>query len=328
MIVDIHGHIVPPAMLKKFPIPPSLADVEGMIDGKARLGIGLSIVGNPTGGTSMLRLRWPASFLQYIGSRGRMAAFHDWLIEMVAKHPGRLKALAYANPFDSEQRLGELQRRVKTGGFVGFIINSSVRGRYLDSERVEPFFAMAAEMNLPVFVHPPADPAAGERLRDPHLLEQVGRFCDVTASLAILVFSGLLAKHPNLRVIAPFSGGAISLLPGRLDSLWKYGAFSQRPNRIGERGGAGALPQTPSTYFRGIHVDTASYGAPTLLANLQVLGADHILFGTDFPPSPVPLSESIDMIKQLPIAEEDKQKIFSGNARRLFKLDDKAIAPL
>ena len=40
--------------------------------------------------------------------------------------------------------LAEIQQRVKAGGFLGFIINSSVRGQYLDSERAEPFFAMAA----------------------------------------------------------------------------------------------------------------------------------------------------------------------------------------
>jgi predicted TIM-barrel fold metal-dependent hydrolase len=328
MIIDIHGHIVPPELLKRYPIPASLADVDGMIEAKARLGIGLTIIGSPVGGTSMVRLPWPGSFLQHLGSRGRLAAMHDWMIETVAKHPGRLKALAYANPFDSEQQLGELQSRVRTGGFVGFIINSSVRGQYFDSPRVEPFFAMAAEMDLPVFLHPPAAPAAGERLRDPGLLEQVGRFCDVTASLAILIFSGILAKHPNLRIIAPFSGGAISLLQGRLDTLRQYGVFSKEASRGAADGGARALPENPSAYFRCIHVDTVSYGMPTLLANLQVLGADHILFGTDFPPAPVPLTESIDMIKQLPISDDDKQKIFSGNARRLFKLDDAAIAPL
>src|SRR5207245_1583586 len=154
------------------------------------LGIQLTIVGNPTGGgSSMIRLRWPASFLQYIGSRGRIVAFHDWLVETVAKYPGRLKAYAFANPFDSDKHLAETQRRVKAGGFVGLIVNSSVRGKYLDSAEAEPFFAMAAELDLPVFLHPPADPAAGERIGDPRLLEQVGRYCDVTASLATLVFA-------------------------------------------------------------------------------------------------------------------------------------------
>jgi aminocarboxymuconate-semialdehyde decarboxylase len=338
VIIDIHGHIVPADLIKKFPIPPSLADVEGMIEAKARLGIGLTIVGNPTGGgSSMIRLRWPASFLQYIGSRGRIAAFHDWLGETVAKHPGRLKAYHFANPFDSDRQLAETQRRAKAGGFVGLMVNTSVRGKYLDAASAEPFFAMAAELDLPVFLHPPADPAAGERLSDLRMLEQVGRYCDVTASLATLVFSGRLEKYPNLQIIAPFSGGAISLLQGRLDTAWKLGSFGKGPDAQppgsgvqgpGGDGAGGALQREPSTYLRRIHVDTVSYSVPTLLANLQLMGPDHILFGTDVPPSPTPLQDLIDMINQLPIPDEARQNIFSGNARRLFKLDDKAIAPL
>jgi aminocarboxymuconate-semialdehyde decarboxylase len=336
MIIDVHGHIVPPDFVKRFPIPPSLGDVEGMIEAKARLGVGLTIVGNPTGGgSSMTRLRWPASVLQYLGSRGRIAAYHNWLAETVAKHPGRLKAYHYANPFDSDRQLAETQRRVQAGGFVGLMVNTSVRGKYLDAASAEPFFAMAAELDLPVFLHPPADPAAGERLHDPRLLEQVGRYCDVTASLATLVFSGRLARYPGLRIIAPFSGGAISLLQGRLDAAWQLGSFanvSARPTR-GRANGTGANPasvaiadgpltQKPGTYLRHIYVDTVSYSVPTLLANLQMMGPGHLLFGTDSPPSPVPLQESIDMINQLPLSDEDRQKIFSSNARRLFKLGD------
>jgi predicted TIM-barrel fold metal-dependent hydrolase len=333
MIIDIHGHIVPPDFVKKFPIPSSLADVDGMIEAKARLGIGLTIVGNPTGGISWVRLAWPGSVFQYLGSRARNAAFHDWLVETVAKHPGRLKAYAFANPFDSDKHLEETQRRVKAGGFVGLIVNTSVRGKYFDSAQVEPFFAMAAELDLPIFLHPPANPAAGERLNDSRLLEQVGRFCDVTACLATLVFGGWLEKYPNLEIIAPFSGGAISQLQGRLDTVWKLGAFLTAPAGASKGDGNGSaatveLPKEPSVYLRRINVDTVCYGLPTLLANLQMMGPDHILFGTDFPPAPVSLAESIDLIKRLPISEEDRQKIFHGNARRLFKLDDKTIAPL
>ena len=60
------------------------------------------------------------------------------------------------------------------------------------------------------------------------------------------------------------------------------------------------------------------------MANIQTLGADHVLFGTDSPPLATPLQELIERIRQLPISDEDKQKILGQNAQRLFRLDDAA----
>ena len=79
--------------------------------------------------------------------------------------------------------------------------------------------------------------------------------------------------------------------------------------------------QRPSTYVKQIYVDTACYSVPAMMANLDTLGADHILFGTDSPPLASPLQGQIDLVRNLPIPEEDKAKILGGNARRLFKLD-------
>src|SRR5262249_26096255 len=82
------------------------------------------------------------------------------------------------------------------------------------------------------------------------------------------------------------------------------------------------ITQPPSTYIKRMFVDTASFSVPALMANIQTLGADHVLFGTDSPPLATPLPEIIDLIKNLPIPEGDRQKIFTDNAKRLFKLGD------
>ena len=46
-----------------------------------------------------------------------------------------------------------------------------------------------------------------------------------------------------------------------------------------------------------------------------------MLFGTDSPPLATPLPEAIAMVDSLPISDEDRENVFAGNARRLFKLD-------
>ncbi len=47
VIVDIHGHITHPELFKKYPMPPALADIDGMLDRKSEAGIGLTVVGKP-----------------------------------------------------------------------------------------------------------------------------------------------------------------------------------------------------------------------------------------------------------------------------------------
>jgi aminocarboxymuconate-semialdehyde decarboxylase len=331
MIIDIHGHITSPALFKRFPMPPSLADIDGMIERKAQLGIDLTIIGSPVGEGTMMKV---PGLNNYDQTPEQLRSFHDFLAETVAKHPQRLRAYAYTNPFGGEKLLTQTADMVKKAEFVGLIINTSVQGEYLDSEAADPFFAMAAELDVPIFLHPPAEPVGSGSFRDFRLVEQVGRFCDMTASLASLIFSGRLEKYPNLKFVGATGGGAISLLPSRLDLAyqprhWQSGegqapAASAGPAR--PPGGAmiqsfeNKISKKPSTYLKSVYVDTACQSFPLLSANLEMVGADHILFGTDSPPLVTPLGECIDLINRLPIPDGDKQKIFSGNAKRLFRL--------
>ena len=94
-------------------------------------------------------------------------------------------------------------------------------GEYLDSPRADQFFAMAAELGKPIFLHPPAEPVGSDSIEDFRLVEQVGRFMDVTVGLATLVFAGRLEQYPDLEIIAATAGGAISLLAGRMDQAYQ-----------------------------------------------------------------------------------------------------------
>lgn len=82
------------------------------------------------------------------------------------------------------------------------------------------------------------------------------------------------------------------------------------------------ITQPPSTFLQRVYVDTANFNVPNQLANLQVMGAEHMMFGSDSPPLATPLQAAIDLVNGLPISDEEKQRIFSGNARRLFRLGD------
>src|SRR5436190_10999129 len=235
MIIDLHAHIARPELLKKYPMPPALGDIEGMIEQKARAGIDLTIVGSPVGFGTMMPVPGLDNYAQPLD---QLKSFHGWLADTVRKHAGRLKAYAYTNPFGGDEMLELTAKTVKEGGFVGLIVNTSVRGEYLDSERADPFFAMAAELDVPIFLHPPAEPVGRQSLQDFRLVEQVGRWCDVTVSLATLAFGGPMEKYPNLQFIGATAGGAISLLSYRLDLAYQPRHY--QAGRVGQ--GAGGPP--------------------------------------------------------------------------------------
>jgi aminocarboxymuconate-semialdehyde decarboxylase len=338
MIIDIHGHITSPALFKRFPMPPALADIDGMIEQKLKAGIGLTIVGSPVGEGTMMKVPGLDNYAQ---PPEQLKAFHGWLAQTVAKHPKHLRAYVYTNPFGGDAILQQTAQTVKEAGFVGLIVNTSVKGQYLDADGADSFFAMAAELDVPILLHPPAEPVGTSSLSDYRLVEQVARFNDVTTSMATLAFSGRLEKYPNLKIIGVTGGGSLGLLPNRLDTAFQPKHWGAKPGQGAGGPPAGGPPpggppaggppiqqyqnkisQPPSTYIKRMYVDTASYSVGALLANLQTFGADHMLFGTDSPPLVTPLPEVLGFIQNLPISDEDRQKIFTGNAKRLFKLGD------
>jgi aminocarboxymuconate-semialdehyde decarboxylase len=81
------------------------------------------------------------------------------------------------------------------------------------------------------------------------------------------------------------------------------------------------LSRSPSDYLRNVYVDTASMNRELQLANLEFMGPERMLFGTDSPPLATPLPEAIAIVDSLPISDEDRENVLAGNARRLFKLD-------
>jgi aminocarboxymuconate-semialdehyde decarboxylase len=338
MIIDVHGHITSPKLFKRFPMPPALADIEGMIQQKLDVGIEMTLVGSPVGEGTMMKVPGLDNYAQ---PADQLKGFHEWLADECRKHAAHLKAYVYTNPFD-ESLLDQTAATAGQEEFVGLIVNTSVKGEYLDSPKADAFFALAAQLDMPVFLHPPAEPVGAASFQDYRLVEQVARFNDVTASLAALVFGGRLEKYPQLKLLGATGGGCIALLPERLDVAFQPRHWGKKPDGPGgpasggpPPGGAGRpggppagmiqqfenrITRPPGTYIRQLYVDTASMSPGALAANLQVLGVEHVMFGTDSPPLATPLAELLQRIDALAISTQEKQQILSGNARRLFKL--------
>ena len=322
MIVDVHAHIAHPDLLARFPMPPSLGDVDGMIEAKAAAGIDLTIVGSPTGAATMVPVRGVDTFRQ---PADKLRAFHDWLAGTVRERSEHLRAYAWCSAFASDRELAEAADTVRAGGFVGIMANTSVQGEYLDSPRADGFFAMVEELGVPVLLHPGTEPAACHGVRDYGLVEMAGRYCDVTMGLAAIVLSGRLERHPGVRIIGASGGGALALLARRLDLAWKPRHWDSASGPARRAAGAppglhaaprGSIP--PSELVRWLYVDTTADGSTPVAMDLDVFGTDHVLFGTDSPPLPVALTDAVKSLEHLD--DSDRDAVLGGNAARVFSL--------
>ncbi|HEX2385207.1 MAG TPA: amidohydrolase family protein, partial [Candidatus Binatia bacterium] len=241
--------------------------------------------------------------------------FNEFAAEATTKHPGRLLGLASSVAFGDDRMLKETERAVREYGLKGIMVNSSVDGEYLDSPRATPFFELVTELDVPLFVHPPRVTIGAEKMEIFRLPEMLGRPFDTTLSLTRFILTGGLEKFPDLKIVAAHVGGALPMLPGRLGfgyELRKDTSFGPWEPDI--------LTKPPADYIGQIYMDTVSLHTPAVMCAVETVGVDHVVFGSDYPPVPIALKRSVDVIEDLALPDEDKQKIFGGNAAKLLGL--------
>jgi predicted TIM-barrel fold metal-dependent hydrolase len=230
---------------------------------------------------------------------------HDALAEFIGRRPDRFWGIATLGFHVMEASLRELDRAVKVLGFKGVQLFSNIRGKGLDDPFLHPLYARCQELELPIFLHPtvPVMEAAGA---DYHMNAMVGVLFDTTLAALRLILSGTLEKFPRLAFVLPHVGSTIPYLQGRIDHL--SGALP---------GGRQHIRKAPSEYFQRFCVDSVSSFQPAIDYCYRLVGADRILFGTDYPWVPVELSDGL--VAGMPISKNEKEKIYSGNALRLLR---------
>ncbi len=75
-----------------------------------------------------------------------------------------------------------------------------------------------------------------------------------------------------------------------------------------------------SSYIRRLYMDTMSFHPPAVMCAVETVGVEHVVFGSDFPPVPIPLERSVDVVHRLSLDEPDKARILTGNAMQLLGL--------
>ncbi|MFZ5778944.1 MAG: amidohydrolase family protein [Pseudomonadota bacterium] len=243
----------------------------------------------------------------------RLAAeSNDALVAAIRAHPTRLAGLVAVAPQDPAAAAREIERGKKLG-LCGVIINSHTKGDYLDLPRYRPILEAAEALDMPIYLHPrePAPSMVAPYL-DYGLYFATWGFSAETGLHAMrLIMSGAFDRYPGLRIVLGHMGEGIPYWLQRIDNRYalqvKIGATAK-------------LPRRPSEYFLDNFVITTAgvTSMPALRLSLDELGADRIMFAADFPYEND--AEAVRFMDEATVTEEERSKIYQGNALRIFKL--------
>jgi predicted TIM-barrel fold metal-dependent hydrolase len=245
---------------------------------------------------------------------------NDFLAEEVAKRPDRFQGLAALPMQDPDLATRELQRCVKDLGFVGSLVNGFSQAGdpnvpiYYDLKQYWPFWAENEKLDVPFYLHPRNPLPQDSRIYEGHpwLLGPTWAFGQETAVHALrLMASGLFDAHPNLKIVLGHMGEGLPYSMWRIDN--RNGWTLHLPHKYPAK-------KKLSEYFHSNFWLTTSgnFRTQTLIDAILEIGADHILFSTDWP------FENIDhaaiWFDAASISENDRLKIGRTNCIDLFKL--------
>lgn len=198
---------------------------------------------------------------------------NDGLAEDIGSAPAALRFLGMATlPMQApEAAARELERCVRSHGFRGAMICTNVAGENLDLPRFDPFWRQAQELGVPIILHP-FGVAIAERVPRYYLENAVGNPTDTTIAATSLIFGGVLDRFPDLQVVLVHGGGFLPYQWGRFDQARRV-----RPETAVHEA---ALPHD---YLRRFFYDTILFSPGALRYLIDVVGADRVVIGTDYP---------------------------------------------
>jgi aminocarboxymuconate-semialdehyde decarboxylase len=231
---------------------------------------------------------------------------NEGIAEYVARSPDRFVGLGTVAMPDGREAAAELERAVYSLGLKGVQILTNVAGRELSDPEFAPFWAKAEALGALIVIHPNGF-TDGKRLTNFYFNNVIGNPLETTLALHNLIFNGVLARYPNLKLLAVHGGGYLGAYSGRIDHAW------------GARTDCRAdLPQPPTHYLKKVFVDGIVFTPHQLAGLINMFGADHVLIGTDYP---FDMAES-DPLGHLASVEtldtEAVEAIAGGNARTLL----------
>jgi aminocarboxymuconate-semialdehyde decarboxylase len=276
-----------------FGVTPAMTDVAQRIEDMDRAGIDVEVVSLST----------PNVFFADAAHQPAVARMiNDSYAELIAQHPRRFNGFA-SIPMDApDEALIELHRAIDDLRLNGVILLSNIGGKALTSPEYRSFFEEANRMKLCIFLHPMI-PANSEAFREYVLGPIIGFPFDTSLAVARMCYDGMFEQLPDIRWIIGHLGGAIPYLMERMDNGFRD--FAECRVKI---------DKLPSVYLKRLYYDTVSFSPYTLKMVRDMVGADHMVMGSDYPHLLGSIDRAVPSIEGLAIENQEKEKIYSGTA--------------
>ena len=252
---------------------------------------------------------------------------NNFLFEAVRRRPDRFAAFATLPTPDPEAAADELYRCVRELGFVGVMLFPRTGPNMLDHSSFRPIFECAAELEVPVYIHPGIPPAAvreacygGFDFATNLMLSTGGWGWHAEAGLAALrlILAGTFDRHPSLQIVLGHWGEMLVSFADRADALSSTSTHLER--------------RVLDYVTENVYVTAGGVFSHRMLRQaLDLLGPDRLMFAVDDPfnstvgsahqnllgPDPV-YSNARAFIDAAPMTAEDKSKLAHLNAERLL----------
>lgn len=305
-IIDFHNHFIGPKFTMTATgnatgpaadlLRRNMTDEGALTESIGEAGIAARVINTPT------------AFLQDKDGNvppGTHQKINDGLAELQSRHKGRLYAMATVDAFGGEPSAKELQRAVTQLGLRAVFVESGSRGLLLDASEARPTLQAAAELSVPVFVHPVTDPQMHERFRK-HGRNgtRLARATINSASLIAMLEGGVFEKVPRLNIV-------VTTLA--IGGVLMAGGFGN---------GMNIRADTPAAQRRHVYIDTMGLHPVLVRSFVDLLGADHVLMGTDWPivvekDVPARLQKAMDACG---LNVEQQRLVSGGNTLKLMGL--------
>lgn len=241
---------------------------------------------------------------------------NDRIAAAIAAHPDRFSGFATLPMPDPAKAAEELRRSCGELGLKGAMIHGRTGERYLDHEDFRLVLAVAAELNVPIYLHPQIAPRPvralhfdgfGPELSTGFATGGWGWHVEAGINALRLILAGVFDAFPNLQVVLGHWGETVMLFLDRADSLSRW-----TPH----------LKRDVAGYFRSNFYVTGSgiYTTAYLSRAVELMGIDRVMYSTDYPFQYHGDGLARRFIDEAPLAVEEKEKVAWRNAARLLRL--------
>ena len=235
------------------------------------------------------------------------AECNDEVAGMVRDRPDRFMGLGTLPMQFPDLAVAEMERGIRHLGLAGFMIDDHVNNLTYDHDLFDPFWAAAEALGAFVFVHQGAPTSVTYRTQSYFLLNSVGNLVDRTLTYGCLVYGGVMDRYPGLTVCLAHAGGYVPYAMDRMDHGWTVRPASRGRSR-----------DRPSGYLRRFYYDTVTYTDRNLRMLLDMVGADRVVFGTDWP-APMAVEDAVRRLRSsAALTDAERRLILTDNTARIF----------